>query len=226
MEKYISTYAFRLVIVIALLMLGGVVTLPGMRSDDWPVIQKAAAPDPKEISAIEAVLERSYEVNAKAAMDFDFSQYPGVYADDPSIPVNMEQAQFVEKVRTARGPLVSGLLHDGYLSFKLAQVLDSQQAVEALERIEAEAKAENRPVTATELNSVAGASGVPYRRGNVIQRQPGEPSHFAYKDISIDVSGTRAEVIYDDGAALAKAFFVKTPDGWKVAGIRAIKIHF
>jgi hypothetical protein len=226
LKTFGSAYASRLVIIITFLALGGMAALSSLYDYDWPTIQITATPDAKEISAIEAVLEHSYDVNAKAEVDFDVSEYPGVYMDDPSVPTNAEQAQYVEQVRNTRGSAVSGLLHDGYLSFKLAQILDSEQAVEGLERIEATAKAENRPITPVDLKSVSGVSRVPYRRGNVIQKKPGEPSHFVYNDVSIDVSSTRAEVTYDDGSALAEAFLVKTPSGWKVAGIRAIKVHF
>ncbi|HEX8221298.1 MAG TPA: hypothetical protein VF914_19065 [Chloroflexia bacterium] len=228
MKSYSRMHVSRLAAIVVLFALSGVVTLSAMRGREWPAIQKVATPDPKEVAAIKAALERSYEVNALASTTFDFSQYADVYVDDVAVPLSARQATFVEQVRAARGPAARDILHGGFLSFKLAQLLDDQRGVEALERVEARAKVENRPVTAADLQSITagGAVGSPRGRGNVALPGADRQYQYTYKEIAIDTSGLRAEVTYDDGAALAKASLVKTPDGWKVAGIQAINIHF
>ncbi|HEY0070254.1 MAG TPA: hypothetical protein VGE04_09835 [Chloroflexia bacterium] len=226
MKSYARIPSPRLLVIVSLFAVSGVVTLSAMRGSDWPAIQKAATPDTEEIAAIKAVLERSYDVNALAATTFDFSQYDEVYVDDVAVPISVDQAKFVEKVRAERGSAAGGMLHEGFLSFKLAQILDDQRAVEGLERLEATAKAEHHSVTAADLQSISGATGPSRERNNVTPPSSGQQTAFSYKEVAIDVTGRRTEVTYDDGAALAKAFLVKTSEGWKVAGIRAINIHF
>ena len=88
-----------------------------------------------------------------------------------------------------------------------------------MERLAATAQEQQRAVTGDEFRAITGVVNVPNRRNSVHRGT----TRFRYDEVN--VQGDRAAVIYDDGGAVAHAVFVKTPGGWRVAGITAITVH-
>jgi hypothetical protein len=201
----------------------GVVLMQAGGEPDWPTVKPTSTLDPADESAIKSVIEHSYELKASAGQTFDISQFNTVYTNDPLVPLNAEQAEFLKNVRNAHpgvADTVQGMSSDGWLAFKIAQTLNWKRGAEALEQLEANARAKGSDVTAEDYSSITNVVGMPSPRQNVTI----DKTTIIYQELKVD--GTHADVVYDDGAALARAFLVKTAAGWRIAGVRAIDIHF
>jgi len=201
----------------------GVVLMQAGGEPDWPTVQPTSTLDPAEESAIKSVIEQSYELKASTGQTFDISQFNTVYTNDPLVPLNAEQAEFLANVRNAQPGVantVQGMNSDGWLAFKIAQTLNWERGAEAIEQLEVNARAQGRDVTAEDYSSIANVVGMPSPRQNVTV----DKTTIVYQELKVD--GRHADVVYDDGAALARAFLVKTEAGWRIAGVRAIDIHF
>ncbi len=222
MKRFVQVTVFGLMIVFVLFSIG--VSASSSHQNDAIRSKVEVIGDNAQAVAIEALIKHSYDVNAVGFATFDTSQYPSVYINDSKVSLVDDQPSFLNQVRNVRGSSSDGLEDNGYLSFKIAQTLDAQRGVEGLEKVEAQAKAAGRSVTSADLKSIKGIVGVPRHRSSMAPSIPDQPNFFSYK--SIKINGSYAEVEYDDGAALAKATLVRTQDGWRIAGIQAINIHF
>jgi hypothetical protein len=211
-------------IAMALMIVGaGTATMQMDGEADWPVVQATTKVDPAEVNAIKAVMERSYELKAVAGQTYDVSQFDTVYTNDLAVPLHVEQAKFLDDVRAKQGSnLVNlpGMSTNGWLAFKTAQTLNSKRGAEAVEQIETKAQAEGRVPNTQDYDAVTGVVGMPAPPQSIT----GGKANIVYQEIK--VSGIYAEVVYEDGAALARALLVKTQAGWRIAGIRPIDIHF
>jgi hypothetical protein len=212
-----NAMTLRKAIALIALLLVGLFVLAGVTSatyQGFPTLNPTAPPDPAEVAAIKAVIDRAYDLDGLAARTFDVSQFPTVYANDPSVQVNGVQAGVVAKARGVQAAAAAG-----YLDYKLAFYGRWQAGAEQLEQLQAAARAQGRQMTAAELRSVAVDGQPPPPR----RTDPMYKTGLRFDNFTID--GSRAEVVFDDGAVLQRAFLLKTATGWKIVGQRPIKIH-
>lgn len=216
--KYINiTLAIIILLILAYKPLTAILaTEDGTNSPAWPNVQNTSSND-QDTTAIKLVLGQSYAANADGNQKGDTSKYKDVYINHPKVPLNTEQQEFVVKVKEKHKIQDASLDSMGWLAFKEAQFIDLQNGRKGL--AEQQAKQGEKPLTAQDVTSIPAV--------NVPNEPPSEqlPSvSLEYKEIKID--GEFAQVWYDDGSAEAQAFLVKTEQGWRIAGIRAINIHF
>lgn len=180
-----------------------------------------STPSSPDAAAITDVIVNSYSVRARALQTFDLSQYSTVFVDEVSVPLTSEQAEVVSRVRARYGNATQAMSGNGWLSYSAAFVLDRQKSTEALNNVQAVARAQGRPLTADELRSAFDVNGQP-------------PAPLVYNSgrkqeinvIKATVTGNRAEVEYETGVGVYSTTLIKTASGWRVAGERTLKIHF
>ncbi len=187
----------------------------------WPVVANAVAPDSPEAEAIKTALVKINKAELPASQTFDVSQLSTVFVDDPAVPLNPDQANFVQKVRQLQGVEVAGELQgNGYLTYMKAFYLDWKRGAEGWDRFMAKAKAEGREPTGPEISSITGTVGFPAHRNNpkdfVSADDFNSPAYYHIEQIKVDSKW--ADVTYNAGAHSDHAFFVRTSDGWKMAG--------
>jgi hypothetical protein len=86
----------------------------------------------------------------------------------------------------------------------------------------AQANAGERPLTAQELEALQDDGGmVPAPR---TQGTPKSPTPIVFS--SMDITGDRAVIQYDSGAAFMEATLIRRDGRWLVAGRKALYIHF
>jgi hypothetical protein len=190
----------------------------GSSSTTTPIsitVSNVGASDP---DAIKDLIVRSYSVRTAALKSGDVSQLPSVFADDPSVPLSADRADLVGKVRIRYGKAAQPINGNGWLSFESAKVLDRQQNLDALNRVQATANAQGRALTAGELHSVTQVDGNLPAPAIV-----DHPQQVILNDVAI--TGNRAEVTFDDGAITYRATLISTPSGWRIAGEQIVKYH-
>jgi hypothetical protein len=183
---------------------------------EWPKLQGGTAADPSDIAAIKAVVERSYDVTGRAARNFDLSEFPTVFANDSAVPLGKDEVAYLTRNSTLS---ISAAQTVGLLNYKLAFYGNWKDAAESFERLEAQAKAEGRSITAEELNSISSSGQHPVARGS----DPMYKTNVKFEKVTVD--GTRAEVISDDGAVTYLLALSKTKDGWRIVGERVLDVH-
>lgn len=184
----------------------------------WRATSAAREIAPEEQEVIKNVIDRSYAVFASGLVDLDSSKFDSVYVNAPGFQLDEGRASFVQQVReryVAKDELPN---EDGWLSFRVAQVIDRRYSITAYQQAEAAAKAQGRAMTKDEFLSTAGVTGQ-VAAPNVIQRP------MSVDVIELKLDDNRAEVVYDDGAVTARAFLIKTDDGWRIAGVDALDVH-
>lgn len=177
-----------------------------------------STPASQDAAAITDLIIRSYAARTQALKTLDTSQLPSVFTDDPTAPLSSDKADFVSKVRTQYGNAVQALGGNGWLTYSTAEVLDRQKSLEALNRVQAAAKAQGRPLTTDELRTAVGANGeIP---------PPAIIDHPQKVNLTkVGIVGNRADVEYDDGAITYSATVIKTPNGWRIAGEKIVNYH-
>lgn len=195
------------------LMVGtaGIATVQTTQEEAWPRLRSTNPTSQEEIAAIKEVIERSYTVLGQASHTFDLSQFQTVFANDPAVPLDKGQSDYLARVGAAR--------RAGWLDYKVAFFEDWGRGAEALERLEATAKSEGRLVTSDELRSITGPGMPPAARGV----QPTQKTSVRLMSVTVD--GTRAEVQYDDNAVTYLLALSKTKDGWRIVGERVLDVH-
>jgi hypothetical protein len=197
-------------------------TTPVDQSETWPTLQPAANAAPNDIAQVKAQIERSYDLIGMAARTFDVSQFYTVYVNDPSISLSTEQADYVKQIQTREGNTVKDLDGQGMLAFWVARFTDWKRGAENLEQLQAKAEMRGQHALSGADVQALKATGQPVG--------PARRTDVAVKTrIRFDkviVNGSQADVVFDDGEALVHEFLVKTKDGWKIAGMRPLNIHF
>lgn len=164
---------------------------------------------PSDLAAIKATIERAYELQGLAARNFDISAVHTVYVNDPRVRLSDEQLDLVTRALAHLGGRVPqvgdtpGMLDYVRLHFAYWQLGD--------ERLE-------QRLRGFQINPQDGPIGPPRRSDPVYKAK------IRYDDVKVE--GDRAEVVLDDGAALQSLLLVKTRDGWRIAGLRPLWIHF
>lgn len=177
-----------------------------------------STPASPDAAAITDLIVRSYAVRTHALKTFDTSQLATAFMDDPSVSLSGDKADFVNKVRSRYGNAVQALGGNGWLAYSTAEVLDRQKSLDALNKVQAAAKAQGRPLTADELRSAVGANGdLP---------APAIIDHPQKINLTkASIAGNRADVEFDDGGITYSATVVKTPNGWRIAGEKIVNYH-
>ena len=197
-------------IMLTVVLLLGSASSPTPTPAPWPTLSAAVAPNPTEVAAIKALVDRYYDVTGEAAGTFDVSQFPTLFVDDPAVSLDSNQTAFIARL---------GAQGSGFLSFEFAYFGNWKQGAEKWEKLQAQAKAQGRQLTAAEVQSLNGPNGLPPSR----RQEPVHKTNVTYLNFTID--GTRALVEFDDVAVTQNMFFIKTIDGWRIAGKRVLEVH-
>ncbi len=214
-----SVFVAGLLLVALLIGTASMAAMKETQEAAWPKLQTSKVTEPTDEAAVRSVIERSYDVVGLASQTFDTSQFPSVFTNDRDTPLSEEQLDYLSKSEKRLG---KSFTEHGWLSYKLAFFQEWQVGAESLEQAEQKALAENRTMTADELGALHGFSGSgspPAPRGSA----PTHKTTVSFSRITLD--GTRAEVIYDDGAVTYLTALVKTPNGWRIAGERYLAYH-
>jgi hypothetical protein len=179
----------------------------------WPTLKGAATPNPTDIADIKTLVNNYYYITAEALGTYDVSQFPTLFIDDPTVALDADQAAYMARV---------GAKGQGFLSFELERYGYWKQGTEKLEHLQATAKAENRELTQDELNSLIGPNGLPPSR-----RQGPMPTskELPITYLNFTIEGSQALVKFDDGAVTQNMFFIKTKNGWRIAGKHNLQVH-
>lgn len=164
------------------------------------------------VQQIKSIIQRSYELGAIAARNFDVSQFASVYANDSAYPLTSDQKEFVNKIFPDSGN------RSGMLTYMTAYYANWQLGAERLEQLQAKAKSEGRELTVEDLQKADGIVGPPRRTDPIYK------TNLRFDDIT--VTKNRAEVIFDDGAATQRMNLVRTPNGWRIVAIELLSAHF
>jgi len=174
-------------------------------------------PDTPEARQIQATMNRAYELMATAARTFDESEFPAVFVDTPDYELSDRQREAIGQVLGSRA-----LENAGYLTAMQAYYIAWGEGAAHLERVLEKAEIEQRQITADEMQEIVEANG---GRVPTLARQ--DPiSEVKLEFESIEITGDRAIVRYDDGAALQEAVLVKIKGQWFITGIKPIWVHF
>lgn len=204
-------------ILLSLLLMPAIGTASASYRGSAMLMSPSGPPDPKDVAAIEAVIQRSFWLDGVAARTFDVSQFPSVYANDPSVQLSKEQDEFIARVRAADPSIVAG---SGFLDYKRAFYRHWQGGVEKLEHLQASAKAQGRTVSASELQSISENGQPPPPR----RTDPNYQVRLRFDTITVD--GDRAEAVFDSGLVLERMFLLRTAAGWRITGEHLINVHF
>jgi hypothetical protein len=183
----------------------------------WPQVHNKT-PNEADIKVIQLVLEKSYTINSDGNTKEDASRYVEVYTNDVNVPLNTQQQEFVQRVRTTHNIHERMMEQEGWLSFKMAQFIDLTNGRRGLAA--KQAIKPGQELTAEDTMSIP-AVNVP--NPITLDKLP-SVTELVYKEINVDEN--TAWVRYDDGSAEAEAFLVRIDGTWKIAGIRPINIHF
>jgi hypothetical protein len=202
----ITTFIILMIVVVSINASSPVSTQP-----HWPTLKGATIPNPTDVADIKALIDNYYYITGEAATTFDLSQFPSLFIDDPIVALDADQAAYMARV---------GAKGQGFLSYELAYFGDWKQGAEKQERLQATAKAENRVLTKDEYNSLMGPNGLPPSRNQQPVYKISITDYFYFT-----VDGSQALVKFDDGAVTLGMFFIKTKDGWRIAGKHVIWAH-
>src|SRR5262249_46355665 len=107
-------------ILLAFFGLGEAAILRTHLGRDWPTVTATTPADPADVAAIQALLNRAYDLGGVLNGPADYAQLSMVYTDDPNVPLTTEQLESLEQVRIDRGTAVPALQPDGYLAYLMA----------------------------------------------------------------------------------------------------------
>ncbi len=194
----------------------------------WPVLRESKVADTAEIEAIKNTIKQAARIESDVywSETYDMSRFPAVFVGEPNVPLSRGQQEFLNQVRLQQNDVSKELLQgNGFLASARAGVLNAKKANENWDRILTRAKAEGREPTQDELQSVdegvVGGAGSPR---DMIKREPYQEPPFDFK--AFKIQGNQADITYDDGAALRRAFLIKTSEGWKIAGRVVLNAHY
>lgn len=174
-------------------------------------------PNTPESHQIRATLTRAYELMGIAARTFDVSAFPTVFVDTPDYRLSDQQRETIRQVLGSEAAEKGG-----YLTAMQAYYISWGKGAAALEIALEKARAENRSLTADEMQEIIKANGgqVP----TLARQDPVSVTQLEFRSIKIE--GDRAVVQYDDGAALQEAVLVKIGGQWFIASIKPIWVHY
>lgn len=206
------TFLKRLVIVILVLVVVSAAVIfitASSSSTAWPTLKSSGTANPNDVVGMESLVNKYFDITGEAAGTFDLSQFPSLFINDPSVPLTPYQTDFMNTI---------GAKGSGVLSYELAFFNDWKQGAERLEKLQAQLKAENRQITESDIKSISGPNGMPAPR----RQGPTHKTVVFFNSFTVD--GSRAIVNYDCPGLTQEVFLVKTSNGWRIAGIRTLKV--
>lgn len=195
----------------------------------WPILPTTDNGSSADVDAVKNAIKKADTIEMYAALTFDLSHFPDVYADELTVPLSKAHMDFVQQVRAVQPSAVAvGMSGNGFLTYITSFYLNWKTGAEGWERAIARAAAEKRQVEKADIDAITGTVDTPLQGNNVhtvvsletVRNQ----REYNFKQISI--VGDQADVWYDDGRALTHVFLVKTSSGWKEAGLVRPNIHF
>jgi hypothetical protein len=209
LKKVITLIAAFIAVTVVVVLISA--SSPEPTQPPWPTLKGAATPNPTDIADIKTLVNNYYYITAEAATTFDLLEFPSLFIDDPAVALDANEAAFMARV---------GATGTGFLSYELAFFTDWKQGTEKQERLQATAKAENRDLTRDEFNSLIGPNGLAANRNQQPVYKISITDYFYFT-----VDGSQALVKFDDGAVTQGMFFIKTKNGWRIAGKHVIWAH-
>lgn len=173
--------------------------------------------DTEEKKEIVEVITRSYKIEAKASRDFDLSQFPSVFINDPrGVPIGDDTVTFIRKVLKEKASN-----NPGYLDYKMAYYTSWEQGALRLEEAYRNAAKEGR----TTLNQVERRS-LADENGDVASPRRDDPIGEIYLNFfSIEVNGDIAKVLLDDGPTNCEMILVRINGIWYIASSNVKEVH-
>jgi hypothetical protein len=169
--------------------------------------------DTEDTKQIEAVLQRSYDLEAKASQDFDLSLFPSVFINDPRVKLSASTVQFIQKVRGMKGEAPRE--DYGFLDYKIAYFELWGSGATQIETIQTEANQEDRDLTSEERQTMA--NSMPRSKGPVLSAK------LIFR--SIKVERDMATAVFDDGPRLNEMRLVRIKNDWFIAGWKILETH-
>jgi hypothetical protein len=169
-------------------------------------------PNADDIASIKLIIQQYYTATGMAVRTFDRSQFPDVFVNDLTVILTTEQLTSLKKISPQTTEKT------GKLDYIAAYYSYIQQGAVRLEQVEATAKAQGRKVTPADLQSNDGQPIGPPRRTD-----PLYAPNIGFD--SFNVVGNHVEVTCDDGGVLELFVVTHTQVGWRIAGLRFLRIH-
>lgn len=170
-------------------------------------------PDTKDAKEIQAVIQKSYDLEVKAARDFDTSEFSSVFVNDARVPLDKSTKEFVKKVKIKKGETLKD--DYGFLDYKKAYFELWQTGAVESEAIQEKAKKENRDLTSDEKKAMA----------ENMHRSTGPDKKVSLIFHSIKIDGDMATAIFDDGPRVNEFHLVKINNQWSIAGWIILEVH-
>lgn len=171
-----------------------------------------------ENQEIMKTIENGYSAIAYAAETTDVSLLPEVFLDTADYKPSDDVKKNVEQIF---GDEIAN--NAGYLTSMQAKYLARGKAEKYMNAAIEKAKAENRELTKQEFQQVIiDSNGVIPPDG--YYKSPTGKTQLSFE--RIEISGDKATVYYDDGAAYQKATLLKVNGKWFITNIEALQIHY
>lgn len=200
-------------------MVGILVTLLAVRVGLSPTPQTQAVPgvpDTPDSKAIQATIEKAYEIEGYAAHTFDTTEFASVFINDPR---GGELSPGCLKLVQDYGDTASNTA--GYLDYKLAYFSWWKNGALRLEELWSKVEKEGRNLTQEEVQSLIDSSG----RLAAPRNPEGLGSETEIRFKSITIIGDIATVVFDDGARLNEMTLVNVGGRWYIAGNVVLRVH-
>jgi len=175
-------------------------------------------PTTPESQAITSTLTRLYELLDTPITKLDVTQFAEVLLDSEHYQFTDRQDEVLEHTANSTLSQQIGYLTAMQTKYTKLKVIEKQRLA-----LEQKARAENRQITDTEWEELAGnnhGSAAPY----IYYSDTNQKTELLFHSITIE--GDRAVVQYDDEAALQEAVLTFVDGNWLIVNIRAIWVHF
>jgi hypothetical protein len=185
-------------------------------SDEIVSTYSSDIPNTKTAKDIVKVIEKSYQVEAEAANNFDVSQFPTVFINDSRFPVDPYTLNAVRQLSNQPDLASAGWLDykTAYYSWRFSSILNAESVKE-------KAKAGNRPLTEEEKKSLVDPQG-----RTAPARSVGSSKRLPLTFISMNIKNDVATVVLNDGTYTAELTLVLVDGNWYIAGFRGITLNF
>lgn len=207
------------VVIVAILLVGVVtlVTAPhlGTKDETPACVRVTSSANAVDVDAIKTLIDHAQDANVIGLQTLDTSRYSTAYSNDSCVPLDAERADYVRQIRQRFGTEF-GMETDGWLAFKTAQIVDRRGGISSEQLRQQTGTAAQAGVMPESRDSTRGQTPTPVPQAITTRKIP-----IRYDEILSD--GDRAEVVYSPGGSVRRAFLVRMPDGWRIAGEQIIK---
>jgi hypothetical protein len=171
-------------------------------------------PDTPLAKKIIRAIERSYDVEVKAAYTLDFSKFPDVFINDSRYLMVPEGLELVREL--SRNPSLESA---GWLDYKMAYYSWIRDSILHSEAVHAKAKAENRALTPEERKSLIDPWG---RVAPVRPKDSPRKVEVAY--LSLEVNDDVAIVTLINGVYYSEVTLVLVDKKWYIAYVEHLSV--